>query len=443
MARRMSDAVKVLACLLLCGWYLTGTAAQDNPTSDAPVPLLRSEHPVDWWFAFKFNAETFPRSDGSKPSCLFGGKAGGSRGYFSKIGQSFVYASSENSALQQGDGFIGDSTDDPLGATFDEIYNGDFFYVVWNDQFYRDPVLQCEGSSANECGKPWGHSKGLLAWDSEGVGIVIQVTTPDWPGSGGKALPRAEGNSLGCTMSDDDVDLSQHFFALKLTEPDVLKVLAALKQEGAVTDTGNSQLVRTGGPPEIVTAVSELGSPNTDATVTSEKLSSGVRLIAKAGGLKAPPWQLVSALLNGMPLRVASFWSGSKIYSTTSKTRTSCLSKDFGSPGAIQIALTGSWNGKTIGLSGSSQKNSDGDPLGANHAKIGVSTEDGSSLTVLADMNQDGVLSGTGSACAVSQNVRGGMFFVLDDQGLHDGITKLIAGKTAPGHASAAAPNPQ
>lgn len=441
MGRCLASALQVLVFVWMCGLDFAGVAAQDNPNPNPPVPLLRSEHPVDWWFAFKFNAETFPRGTASKPTCLFGGEAGGSRGYFSKIGQSFVYASSENSVLQRGAGFVGDSTDDPVGATFDEIYNGDFFYVVWNDQFYRDPPLKCEGASANQCGKPWGHSKGLLAWNSDGDGIVIQVTTPDWPGSGNKAFPREEGNSLGCTMSDNDVDLSQHFFALKLTEPDVLKVLSALRQEGAVTDSANSQLVRTGGPPEIVTAVSELGSPNSDATVTNEKLSSGVRLIAKAGGLQAPPWQLVSALLDGIPLRVASFWSGTKIYSTTAKTRTTCLSKDFGSPGAIQIALTGNWNGTTIGLSGSSQKDSNGDSLGANHAKIGVSTDDGTSLTILGDMNQDGALAGTGSACAVSQNVRGGLFFVLDDQPFHDGVAKLISGMTAPQHAPTPASN--
>lgn len=431
---RVAFALRMFALLLISS-FLVGAVAQDPSVASAPVPLIRSDHAVDWWFAFKFNAETFPRSSDSEPTCLFGGKAGGNRGYLDKIGQNFVYAGSDDSALQQGTGFIGDSTEDPLGATFDEIYNGDYFYVVWNDQFYRDPALQCEGSTANECGKPWGHSKGLLAWNSDGEGIVLQVTTPDWPGSGSKAFLRAEGNSLGCMLSDNDVDLSQHFFALKLNKDDVLKVLAALKQEGAVTDTGDAQIVRSGGPPEIISAVAQLGSPNSDATVTNVQLSSGVHLIAKAGGLLAPPWQLVSALLGGVPLRVASFWSGTKIYSTSAKTKASCLPKDFGTSGPIQIALTGMWNGTPIGLSGSSQKGSNGDSLGANHAKVGVSIGDGTTLTILGDMNQDGILSGTGSACAVSQNVRGGLFFVVDNAGFHDEMTKLIAGKTAPQHA--------
>jgi len=30
---------------------------------------------------------------------------------------------------------------DPLGATFDEIYHGDFHYVIWNDQFDGHPQL--------------------------------------------------------------------------------------------------------------------------------------------------------------------------------------------------------------------------------------------------------------------------------------------------------------
>jgi len=56
-------------------------------------------------------------------------------------------------------------------ATFNQIYNGALFYVLWNDQFYGDP-LPIEYA-------PDGHSKGLLAWNNDG-------------------------NSLGC-VADNDV----------------------------------------------------------------------------------------------------------------------------------------------------------------------------------------------------------------------------------------------
>jgi hypothetical protein len=403
--------------------------------NQVPSPLIKKGQPTDWWFAFKFNAETFPRNDGSIPSCMFGGQAGGVRKY-TLIGQDYVYASKDHPALEKGDGFLGDSTDDPLGATFDEVYNGNLFYVVWNDQFYRDPLLKCEGTSAksNQCGARWGHSKGLLVWDANGNGFVLQVTTPSWPASGSAQHPRkTDGNSLGC-VNDDDVDLSQDFFSVKLNTNDVVTVLAALKEEGAVTDLNNLQIVRTGGPQQVKDAVSALGAPNKDATFTDGTLSSGVRIIAKAGGLGAPPWQVVSSVLDGAPLRVANFWQGTLIHSTLGGTTPTCWPEALAAlkaPGAVEIAKTGKWDGTTIGLTGTSQKLS-GANIGANHAKIAVTTNQGSGLTIFGDMNEDGVLSASATACFASQNARGGTFFVIDNVALHDSVAALLKGETDP-----------
>jgi hypothetical protein len=47
-----------------------------------------------------------------------------------KTGQQFVFASSADSTLRQGSGCAGDTTTDPLGATFDQVYNGKFYYVL-------------------------------------------------------------------------------------------------------------------------------------------------------------------------------------------------------------------------------------------------------------------------------------------------------------------------
>lgn len=431
-----------LACfpLFLCCLFFTAPAKLSwGQLPTVPSPLWQADQPVDWWFAFKFNAETFPRPLSSMPSCMFGGTPGGVRKY-TKIGQSYVAASSTSAVLANGTGFLGDSTGDPLGATFDEVYNGNLSYVVWNDQFYRDPVLSCEGSKAAACGAKWGHSKGLLAWDADGNGLILQVTTPSWPGAGNKANPRKrDGNSLGC-VNDDDVDLSQSFFSLKLTRDDLLKVLAALQTEGAVTDPKNLQIKRTGGPQEVQDAVARLGSPNAKAAFAVETLTSGVKVIAKSGGLAAPPWQFASAVLGRVPLRVATFWAGDLIYSTPGLTQPDCwpaILKPV-SPGAIQIALTGGWNGMAIGLTGSPQTSASGSTLGANHAKVAVSTGAGSTLTIFADMNQDGAISPRGKlTCASSQNSRGGMFFVVDNAELHDSVAQLLTGASAPSRASA------
>lgn len=38
-------------------------------------PLVAEKKPVDWWFAFKFNAATFPSDESKEPNPgLFGGQ---------------------------------------------------------------------------------------------------------------------------------------------------------------------------------------------------------------------------------------------------------------------------------------------------------------------------------------------------------------------------------
>merc|ERR1719484_405309 len=65
---------------------------------------------------------------------------------------------------------------DPVAVTFAQIYNGDASnYVIWNDQFYREPRVNltpaCStySSDPTSCSAPWGHSKGAMAWDANGV----------------------------------------------------------------------------------------------------------------------------------------------------------------------------------------------------------------------------------------------------------------------------------
>jgi hypothetical protein len=179
--------------------------------SGAPVPLITAGQPVTWWFVFKFNTAKFPGCGADAPrSRPFGGDV-----QQHAFGQQFVYASSANPSLQKGEGCAGETNKDPLGATFGQVYNNSFHYLIWNDQFYDDPRIQ---GCTKECGSPWGYSKGMLAWNDAGEGVVLQVSTPSWPAAGSKTHPRnSDGNTLGC-VKDDDVKVSQHFFALKLTK---------------------------------------------------------------------------------------------------------------------------------------------------------------------------------------------------------------------------------
>jgi hypothetical protein len=385
-----------------------------------PTPLLAAGHPVDWWFVFKFNAASFPGcARGAARTCGFGGQVQSSWRSFS---QQFAVASSESKSLQAGSGCVGDTTDDPVGATFGEIYDGSFNYVVWNDQFYQDPQLAACGSS-NSCGAPWGHSKGMVAWDETGDGIVMQVTTPDWPGAASKQHPRSEeGNTLGCTAKDNDVLVSQHFFTLKLTKDDVVKVLTALQNASAVTDPNNPQIVKNGGPTDITVLVARLGVKSKNTAFTHEILSTGVQLISKPSLLQVPPWQMVSSVLDGVSLRAATWWANPEIPSTTSSTAIDCWSTALGSPGGVEIATSGQFQGKTFGLKGLAD--TDG-----NHAKIGVSTSGNHHYVIFGDMNQQGAIKGN---CKSSQNGRGGLFFVIDDVELSNSVKDLIAGDSAP-----------
>lgn len=384
-------------------------------SSGAPAPLLTNGHPVDWWFVFKFNGKDFPGCDGGATrTCLFGGQVQN----YSAFSQQFVYASSENHSLQNGSNCAGDTTTDPIGATFDQVYNGSFHYLIWNDQFYDDPKI---AGCTKECGSPWGHSKGLLAWNDAGEGFVLQVSTPSWPAAGSKNSPRkTDGNTLGCTK-DNDVQVSQHFFALRLTKDDLVKVLTALQNASVVTDPKNSQIVSNGGPADVQGLVNNLGKESKNTTVTKATLSSGVQLISKPSSLHVPPWQMVSSLLGGVSLRAATWWTSPEIDTTTSATTVSCWSPSLGTPGPVEIAITGHWAGQEIGLQGG---------LGPehNHAKVGVSTSGTSHYSIFGDMNQQGTLSGPN--CASSQNGRGGLFYVVDDPDLSASVAGLITGNT-------------
>lgn len=377
-----------------------------------PTPLLDSTHPVDWFFAYKFNGNSY-RTDGQQTACAFGGKVNKE-----KSSQKFVIASVGAPALADGVGLIGTSTSDPVGATFAEIYESDLSFIVWNDQFYGDPRLSCGA----KCDGRWGHSKGILAWDQAGNGLIVQVSTPDWPGAGNKAVPRPrEGNTLGCEQLTNNMLYGQHFFALKLSPADTGLVLDALVHSSVVTDPKNSQIARIGGPPELVAKASELGKIVQAADFTDVTLSSGVRLISKASDLWVPPWQLISARLGGVPLRTATWRAYPPIPTTTADTKITCWRPSLGNSGAVEIATSGTWEGKTMSMS-----------VGASHAKLGVSLDPSHPFTIFGDMNQQGALTGTGTQCNSSQNGRGGMFFVLTDPELYASMRQLLTGGTAP-----------
>lgn len=401
-------------------------AVSTSAPAAAPLPVLATGGPnVDWWFVFKFNAEDFKECWGATRNCITGGNVqiddhnyNGTNATLYRFGQQYVYASSENATLQKGSGCLGDTLYDPVGATFNQIYNSDnpYYYVIWNDQFYQEPAINgCP--NANACFAPWGHSKGMVAWNDAGDGLVMQVSTPSWPASGNKAFPRqgGDGNTLGCVF-DDNVYLSQHFFALKINKNDLVNILLALQNASVVTDPANKQIVNNGGPEDVQALVNSLGQLNVNLRATKVTLSTGVQLISKSSGYAVPPWQMVSAKMNGLPLLVASWYGEPNPIPSTEPMTPGCWAPDLGNPGPVAITTFGHWEIYPFRL----------DEY-YNHAKFGASTDLSQPYAIFGDLNQQGALYPTANVpCSASQNGRGGTFYVVNDPTLQTSILSLI-----------------
>lgn len=393
-------------------------------------PLAGKNKPVNWFFAFKFNSESYPgcTDDGVSPAVGTNGIFGGTvQEYKNGHSQQYVFATDQNPTLVKGEGCIGATLNDPLGATFAQAYlTDDYNYLIWNDQFYNDPP-----QFPKYLGAPWGHSKGMLAWDDDGNGFVLQVSTPSWPASGSKNNPRkTDGNTLGC-IKDDDVEVSQHFFCLKINKDDLTIILNAIINASVVTNPTVPQIVKNGGPSDIQTLVNQVGKESKSTVFTKATLSSGVQILSKPSAIAAPTWQLVSSELGGVPLRVASWWEEPAIYSTNEETQITCWPSDLKLPGAVEIATTGTWDNKSIGFLGGAEPS-------CNHAKIGVSLDTSLPYSIFGDMNQQGTLtpisekSGNPATCEISQNARGGLFYVVNNQQLFESVSALLSGESAP-----------
>src|SRR5580692_10229593 len=99
-----------------CRVFLACICVMPLAAQEAPTPLLRSGQAVNWWFVFKFNAQSGPACGGALRTCPFGGAV---QHYYS-FSQQYAFASSADGTLQQGTGCVGDTTTDPIGATFDQ-----------------------------------------------------------------------------------------------------------------------------------------------------------------------------------------------------------------------------------------------------------------------------------------------------------------------------------
>src|SRR5262249_46374351 len=155
-----------------------------------------------------------------------------------------------------------------------------------------------------------------------------------------------------------------------------------------VTDPAKPQLAHIGGPTEIQSLARALGPSVISKQATRVKLSSGVTLISKPADLNVPPWQLISALLGGEPLRAAT-WGGlaPRIPTTTATDpQPQCWDPSLGTPGPVENATDGSILRENLSFHGGATPDS-------NHAKIGVSIGE-QPYSIFGDLNQQGYLDG-------------------------------------------------
>lgn len=418
-----------MARLLLCAATCTLTAATSSISA-----LLGNGKPVDWFFAFKLNTAFWPdcKTNANLEKCIFGGKP---QDYRNGFGLQYLLASHANgkTAPLQFHGDCLGSGEDPVAQTFKQVFSGKApNYVIWNDQFYGDPIPQihpaCDGFTSHACPSPWGHSKGVLAWDNDGTGFIMQVSTPSWPGNGDKSHHRkTQGNTLGC-IDDDNAKVSQHFFALSLKTPsDTKAVLQALQLASVATDPKNTELMKLSphGPDDLSELAKNLGKVSKASAPSHATLARGrVQLVAKPHALAVPPWQMVSSVLQ-QPVRCGTWWATPKILSSKAGEIPGCWDSSLHAPKEVQIAVTGQWKGQVMNLTGDNSPD-------ANHAKIGHSV--GGSLSIFGDMNQEGSYNPHDSkgGCSAHQCGRGGLFFAVDDTTLHTDMTSLLKGVTAP-----------
>jgi hypothetical protein len=190
------------------------------------------------------------------------------------------------------------------------------------------------------------------------------------------------------------------------------------REKGKLPTRDYRSIVRNGGPAAIADLVKTLHPRSPSTTITRTTLSSGVILISKPSKLHVSPWHMVSGALGGVPLRVASFWSPtSGIKDTKTGTTIKCRDKSLNEPGPLRNVRLGNWNGREFGLTRAGN-------LGTNHAKIGISDGRERHYVIFGDMNQEGLLGGD---CKKSQNLRGGLFFIVEDEILHAQMDKFLS----------------
>ena len=302
----------------------------------------------------------------------------------------------------------------------------------------------------NGCGSPWGHSKGAFAFEEGSLGFFLQGTTPNWPdpSQGDTFAP------LGCQL-DNNVYLSQSFLGVTLASDDFTTIAPVL--EKARLCSSGSLSCRNGSSGHMVdfnctseatrgedwsilntafAATSTMDMPSEGLNITAPG-GSTLRLFSHSAAYENPPWLLVANDL-GVDLGVASWWDFNYGQATlcsgddySNATENYCLinnelglalNTQGGAAQSVENAIAASFMvggadrawalwGEFSGI--------------ASHAKFGVAGDQTSHWVVSGDQNSQGF--DCSSACNGSQQGRGGLFFAVQDEALHESLYDLLA----------------
>ncbi len=153
-------------------WIASRYPRLSRVSAPAPAPLLSAGHPVDWWFTFKLNSAHLRDAALPLQEPAFGGTP---QTCCSSDSSSRLRAVRMGRCSRAAVGARETPRRDPIGATFDQVYNGTFNYVIWNDQLYDDLTIKGLHEGMR---RAVGALKGMVAWNSTGDGFVMQASTP-------------------------------------------------------------------------------------------------------------------------------------------------------------------------------------------------------------------------------------------------------------------------
>ena len=358
----------------------------DYLRSDGDVaPLDGKGNPVDWWFLVKLpQGATSVCSGCASPACPSwqGSRSGG---------VCYWYADSNNPTLR----FYSDlgfdclsGTNNPVTQTLNQMKGRS--YIIWNDQGSKTS----KPGTYPDKGAPIAHSKGAAAFGGS-TGFIMNVSTPNFPDP--------DLYTLGC-QEDDNVEVSQHFFAFSVNKSGMSSWAAAV---------ANAQLSVISQNNWIFADTTVGGHSTTANLLTLQNLP--VRLIVKGSKDFFIPWDYVTNSL-GSSVKALTWYASPTTPPIGTGSTMNCL---YQSPARFDVDVVRSLQTPDGSFSWCGQ--GEASPT-CNHAKIGVGI--GTGWVVAGSMNMQGNIDSTG--CESSQMGRGGDFYGFQSPSLWNGLDQMF-----------------